>query len=106
MACLITPLDLIKSFERHISSEVAMGISTMSDACAAAMPTLVMRLRKLSDLSMDHVTVANEPLAIDDGKFSAAQRQELGQVLKSVMKSDATQSQSRVCVVMQNHAWL
>jgi hypothetical protein len=100
---MIAPLDLILTFERHVSSEVAMSLSTTPDACVATMSTLVARIRQLSDVSMEQVTAANEHLAIDHGKFTPEQRHKLAKLTKSVTTSDVVQGTTRAGHTMQSN---
>ena len=83
-----------------------MGLRTTPDACVATMPTLVARIRQLSDVSIEQVTAANEHLAIDHGKFTPEQRRELAKLMKSVMKSGVVQGTTRAGHTMQSNKFV
>ena len=84
---MMTPLDVLRATERHMASEIAVGLTTIDGARDAEMPSLVGRLRTLIDVTMDMVTATNEHLS-GDVPWSIEQRQELAKVVKASMKSD------------------
>ena len=103
---MITPLGVLTAFERHIQSEVNIGLCTMSQACDHTMPTIVTRLRALSP-SLEEATAALEYLHPDTGKFTLEQRQELSTVVKASMKNDtASQSKRTGWFTAQKHRYL
>ena len=103
---MMTPLGVLTAFERHIQSEVNIGLCSMAQACNNAMPTIVTRLRSLSP-SMEEVTAAMEYLHPDKGQFTLDQRQEMSTVVKASMKNDnASQTKRTGYFTSQKHRYL
>jgi len=101
--CSMTPLEVIKAFERHLQSEVQMGLSTIQHACANIMPTIVARLRQIKDVQMEHATEANEYLITGNGTFSFDERKELSGIIKASIKSDVVTPTTKAGHTMQTH---
>ena len=99
-------LEIIQSFERHVRSEVAMGINSVDHACEKIMPVLTLRLRQLEDVPMEDATAANEHLSTDGNTFNFDQRKELSMLVKSRMQSDTAEPKSKQTNVMQKHMYL
>ena len=74
---MMTPTDVVASFERHMDVEVRLGLSTLADSRQNAMQPLLARLRSLKP-SMDEVTQLLDYLGNDTCKFSSEERQEIG----------------------------
>jgi len=97
----LTPLDAIKASERFIASEVKLGLSTTDEACAVQMLNLIEQIRKMSDVTLEHATEANERLAIDAGSYNEEQRTEIAKVIKAVVQSNVAMPMSKAGTVMQ-----
>ena len=102
---MMRPLEVIASFERHIQSEVNIGLSTLEHACATAMPTVVCRLRSITP-SMQDAIDAIERLHAYRGLFTLEQRRDMGHVVKAYIKNDFAQTSTRMSAVMQSHRLL
>jgi len=91
---MIPPIDAIRATEKFIASEVKMGIVSSEDACAVQLPSLVERIRNMTDVTMEQATEANEHLANDNGMFNVDQRREIATVIRAVVQSNIATSTS------------
>ena len=102
---MTSPLEIIQSFERHVKSEVQMGLASLEGSVAAIMPVLTARIRKLPKVSMDEVTSLNEYLGDDRGTFTRAQRQEISKLVKPLLDSEVARSTSKQSTKTQSHLY-
>ena len=100
---MTTPLEVVHAFERHVTSEAAMGLSTLEGAVAGVMPVLSTRLRKLPKVSMEEATALNEYLAKDNGTFNLEQRREISKLVKPLIESDVAKTVVKQGAATQSH---
>ena len=81
---VMTPMEVVASFEKHMEVEVKLGLATMVEATAKALPALLVRLQSLQP-SMGEVTEVLAHLGTEGCLFSPEDRQTIGKAANAAM---------------------
>ena len=100
----MTPTEAVASFERHIKFEVELGLSTLVEATAKALPPLLTRIRSLKP-SRDEVADVLAYLGAESCLFSKEDRLEIGRAANATMV-DPTTVVARATTKTQQHLYL
>ena len=84
-------MEVVAFFEKHMDVEVKLGLSTMVEASAKALPALLIRIRSLKP-SMGDVTEALDHLGKEACQFSGEERLQIGKAANAAMVDPTTVS--------------
>ena len=108
----MTPLEVVDSFERHMSVEIRLGLCTVDESLEKTMPALTNRLKLLKP-SMEQVTAVCEYLTMPTCTFSPEQKHEIGCVVSATMvdpanalKTSHVRTQQHLFIHFYMPAWL